>query len=57
MYTFKFWQTASDYHRGEAQTIGCSLSLEQIQNIDVSDFYSYEAFDTETGETLYHSEF
>jgi hypothetical protein len=57
-YTVKYWKNQADYDKGEAKVI--SEDLTQVQGLiamkgldELS--YAYEMFETESGQTYYHS--
>ncbi len=60
-HTLKYWRTEKDYNEGNAQNLSTELSLQDA--LDVFDafkrigrHYAMEIYETESGETVEHTE-
>ena len=60
-HTLKYWRTEKDFEMGEAHNLSTELSLEDAMDIvhafnRIGRHYAIEVYETESGETIYHSE-
>ena len=60
-HTLKYWRTERDYELGEAQTLSTELSLNDALDVyhafkRIGRHYAMEIYETESGETVEHTE-
>ena len=60
-HTLKYWKTESDYDKGEAQELSNDMTLEDALDVynaflRIGRHYAMEVYETDTGETVMHSE-
>lgn len=60
-HTLKYWRTEKDYNEGNAHNLSTELSLQDALDVFVAfkrigRHYAMEIYETETGETIEHTE-
>jgi len=60
-YTLKYWRTEQDYDKGESNVLSTDMSSDDAMSVvqafqRIGKYHAYEIFETESGETYYHSE-